>query len=286
MSVYEIITQKIIDELEKGICPWKKSWNPLGLAPMNYESKRAYSGINQILLSGYDSPYFLTFNQIKKMGAKLKKGSKSANVVYYNFYEKEIIDEFDEIQIEQKVALKYYNVFNATDIEGIKFELPQKIILNEFEKNQICENIINDYISNEGVNLSFDLGEAYYNQKDDRVNMPSLERFFSLEEYYGTFFHELVHSTGHKKRLNRNLGNFFDGVDEYSKEELIAEIGSAFLSNLAGIEAKSSFENSVSYIANWLKVLKNDKSLIITAAANAQKAADLIYKNNAFMQTA
>lgn len=286
MSVYEIITQKIIDELEKGICPWKKGWNPLGLAPMNYESKRAYSGINRILLSGYESPYFLTFNQIKKMDGRLKKGSKSANVVYYNFYEKEIFDEFDEIQIEQKVALKYYNVFNATDIEGINFEIPKKIVLNEFEKNQICENIINDYILSEGVKLSFDLGEAYYNHKNDCVNMPSLERFFSLEEYYGTFFHELVHSTGHKNRLNRNLGNFFDSSDEYSKEELIAEIGSAFLSNLAGIEAKSSFENSVSYIANWLKALKNDKTLIITAASNAQKAVDFIYKSNAFIKIA
>lgn len=276
MTVYELVTNRIISELENGVVPWRKPWVSGGL-PKNFVTKKAYRGINCLLLhlSGFVEPYYLTFQQIKKLGGSVKGGSRSQIVVYWNWIEsKTETDSKGEPVVHP--LLKYYRVFNIEQVTGITYESAVKQF-NEFEKNDQCEGIVTGYVDRpEITNLK---QQAFYNPAADIINLPVKESFASSQEYYATLFHELVHSTGHSKRLNRegvkDLNDF--GSEIYSKEELIAEIGASFLCARAGIE-NQTFKNSVAYIQGWLSVIKKDSKFLIHSATKAQKAADYILK--------
>lgn len=269
-KVYELITNQIIEKLEAGTIPWKRPFKN-GIA-VNWKTQKEYRGINTMLLDGGE---YATFKQISEAGGKVKKGEKSQIVVFWKLSKFKEKDEETGEEEEKKVPLlRYYRVFKVGEqTEGI--EPKRKDV--EFNHNPIeeGEKIIKDYINK--PSLTFKSGGAYYKPSSDVVNVPPLKDFISPEEYYSTFFHELVHSTGHRERLNRpgiaTLNPF--GSEKYSKEELVAEIGASMLCGVAGIE-NEVIDNSASYIQSWLNALKNDKTLIVHASQQAQKASDYI----------
>ena len=271
MSVYEKITQGIIEQLEQGTVPWRKPWR--STLPKNLVSEKPYRGINTIVLTmrGRTSPYWATFRQIKKAGGSVRKGERGTRIVYTNWFEV----EDDETGVERKIPfLKEYVVFNldqATGIEVQEDEPPAPITPIEQ-----CEEVARAMPS--PPTIRHDGGSsAFYRPPTDSVHLPIMDSFESAEGYYSTLFHELVHSTGHGSRLARKgvteITGF--GTDEYSNEELVAELGAAFLCGRTGI-APQTIENSAAYIDNWLAKLRSDKKLVVIAAAQAQKAVDLI----------
>lgn len=273
-NVYEIVTERIISLLERGVIPWKKPWKTNGkknVGAVNWFTGRAYNGVNQMLL-GWGGEW-ATFKQISDAGGKVKRGEKSQIVVFFMPYEK----ENDEGKIEKIPVLRSYNVFEInTQCEGLASkniqtdeEDAEDETLSTIER---AEAIVSGFMN--APEISFASGRAVYQPFFDRVTVPPLKDYNTAEEYYSTLFHELLHSTGSEKRLNRKFGRKF-GDEAYSKEELVAEIGATMLSATAGIE-QVTIENSASYIQGWLKALKDDKRLIVTAAGAAQKAADYI----------
>jgi len=271
-KVYDIINQRIIDLLEQNVIPWHKPWNASSNFPKNMVSKKEYRGINIFILasSPYSSPYWMTFNQIQSKGGHVIKGEKSMPVIFWKW-----LDKKDDDPGTGKIPmLRYYNVFNLDQTEGIETP-PTTEIINTFTPIEMAEQII------EGMPYRPEIrhggNRASYSPMLDFVKLPVPEAFQSPEEYYSTCFHELTHSTGHASRVGRKgvLEPSYFGSHEYSKEELVAEMGAAFLCGHTGIE-NITLNNSVAYLQGWLKALKSDKTLLIHAAAQAQKAADFI----------
>ena len=274
VNVYEMVTNKIIEQLEKGVVAWRKGWTGFADGAISRSTGKPYSFINQMMLS--KSGEYLTFNQVKEAGGKVRKGEKSEQVVFYSPLEIE-----DEAGNKKTIPyLKYYNVFHISQCDDVEPKYNIEEMKREFEPIETAERTIDGYCSTKNVKLIHQAGNrAFYAPMQDYVQLPKKEQFKSNVAYYETAFHELVHSTGHHTRLNRfesgvKLASF--GSEEYSKEELVAEIGSAFLLNNVGLEVKEIFENQASYIASWLKVLKNDKNLIVSAAGKAEKACKMI----------
>lgn len=274
-KVYDYVTQEIIRKMkEEKIAPWQKPW-VVG-NQVNYVTQKPYRGVNTLLLK--KSGEYLTFNQIKAAGGSIKKGSKSEMVIFFKPVDKKTAaSESDDEKKDKYVVLRYYKVFHISDTTGIKSKYKSKKINDPIIE---AEEIIKNYkecpdIQNNGTN------KAYYNPRLDYINIPSINNHNSSEEYYSTAFHEIIHSTGHKKRLGRFTDNKISafGNESYSKEELVAEIGSAYLSGITGIVQKT-IDNSVSYLNSWIKELENDSTLIVKAAAAAQKAADYIQNIN------
>jgi len=274
-SVYQYVTDKIINELQKGNIPWQKNWK--GQKAINYISRKEYRGINTLLLP-YPGEY-LTFKQVQEKGGTIKKGEKANMIVFYKWFEKEV-EEDGEMKLKKFPMLRYYNVFHISQCEGIESKLD--IFTPENENNIVekAEQIINNYVSREGLKYNIIIGSdrAYYNPAKDEVVLPDIKQFDRSENFYSTAFHELTHSTGHENRLNRQtvVKSHRFGSQDYSREELIAEIGSCFLNNQVGIDNSSVFKNNVAYIQGWLKALKDDVRLITVASGQAQKAINYI----------
>lgn len=270
MDIYGEITNRIIAEMEQGEIPWKKPWMASGLA-ISHTTGKPYSLLNQMLLGRAGE--YLTFKQVHAEGGCVRKGEKAKMVVFWKWLEKE--DE-ETGEVSQIPFLKYYNVFHIDQCEGITAKhvtsMPDVV-----EADTEAETIIADYVKREGVTIeNLEGNAAFYQPSTDRIVLPLLKQFAETAEYYSTAFHELTHSTGHMKRLARidSPANF--GSESYSKEELIAELGSAALVHHCGLETPSSFRNSAAYLQNWLSVLKNDKRFIVSAAGKAEKAVQLI----------
>jgi len=270
MDIYAEVTNRIISQMEQGIIPWQKPWVASGQA-ISRSTGKAYSLLNQMLL-GRGGEY-VTFNQCRQEGGKVKKGEKASMVVFWKFIEQE-----DEETGEKKQVpfLRYYNVFHIDQCEGLEAKrlpsLPQTA-----NADDAAENIIASYVQRSGVRVKHQEGDrAFYQPSSDSITLPLLAQFAETAEYYSTAFHELTHSTGHSTRLNRLEKVAFFGSEAYSKEELVAEIGAAALVNHAGLETANSFRNSAAYVQNWLKVLRDDKRFIVSAAGKAEKAVSLI----------
>lgn len=281
VDVYEKITNKVMDLLENGVVPWQKPWKGgISAMPSNFKSKRRYSGINLMFLSmvSYDftTPYFLTFKQAKEMGGMVKKGSTGFEIVYASKYFKTVEnEETGKKSKEERFVYKTSTVFNLDQIEGIEAPIENFDAL-EFSPIEEAEKLVNQAVKN-GIPAVIHKGhQAYYSPGLDRVVLPPQANFNSVNEYYSTLFHEMTHSTGHKDRLDREMNAHKFGDEIYSKEELTAEFGNLFMCGLCGIE--STVNNSVSYLKGWLKALKNDKKLLISAASKAQKAVDFMTK--------
>tara|TARA_R110002020_G_scaffold41530_1_gene122424 strand:+ start:275 stop:1162 length:888 start_codon:yes stop_codon:yes gene_type:complete len=286
-NVYEIVTEQVIEKIESGqLAPWQKPWKSVGHRPANLITKKPYKGINAFLLAfnDYESPYYLTYKQAKEKGGNVKKGEKANLVTYWQFLyfknDKPLPSKMPQAEKERiadkKIPLlKYYNVFNVEQCEGVEYPTIKACDLNENEKLANCESIIEAMPNKPG--LTFGGGRAFYRPATDNVTMPKLETFDGSSEYYSTFFHELAHSTGHSSRLNRQgieeIAAFGDAV--YSKEELIAEFTACFLCGETGI-LQRTVENSSAYLKSWLKVLKSDSKMLVTAASQAEKAANYI----------
>lgn len=284
-DIYAAITDRIIAELENGIIPWRKPWTGTTTGAISRETGRPYSLLNQMLL-GTPGEY-LTWNQVKKEGGSVKKGAKAKMVVFWKIYPREkknadgqtVTDSEGKPIMEGLPVLRYFNVFHIEDCEGIA---PKYTAENTKHADpiQYAEETFADYVSRSGVRFeNVRQDQAYYSPSLDLIRLPLMDQFPSTAEYYSTLFHEATHSTGHPKRLDRlpqdAIAAHF-GSEEYSKEELVAEIGAASILNVLGMETASTFKNSAAYIQSWLRALKNDKRMIVSAAARAEKAVKLI----------
>lgn len=276
ISVYEIVTNQIIEALEKGVVPWQAKHNALFIPPQNYSSGKPYRGINFFLLACFsDNPFWMTFKQLSAKGGTVKKGSKSRIVCFWKWIHK---DKNGKNLASEKGAyksipcLRYYRVFSADDIEGIEFVYPEKPELKPNQKIKKAESIVADT----GVRILRG-NQPLYNPSRDFIKMPEIGQFESSEYYYKTLFHELTHWTGHSSRLDRLESTKF-GSKKYSKEELVAEMGAAFLSSRCQI--KVDIEHSASYLNSWIGVLKGDSKMILSAAGKAQKAVDFILEKS------
>ena len=270
MDIYKEVTDRMITEMERGIIPWRKPWMACGKA-VSHTTGKPYSLLNQMLLG--KAGEYLTFKQVQQEGGYVRKGEKSHMIVFWKWVEQE--DE-ETGEVKQVPFLRYYNVFHIDQCEGIAARHMQPNT-SPASADQTAESIITDYIRREGVTVEHHEGDAaFYQPNADRIVLPLLAQFKETAEYYGTAFHELVHSTGHMKRLARLDSTAHFGGEAYSKEELVAEIGAAALVNHAGLETAHSFTNSAAYVQNWLQALKNDKRFIVSAAGKAEKAVNMI----------
>jgi len=276
MNVAEIVTERIVAQLEQGVAPWRKPWATVGHQwAANLISKRHYSGCNQFLLqvSGYSSPFWLTYKQASALGGNVKRGEKGTPVIYVGRAtdKKSTADEKKSFTF-----LKYFTVFNVEQCEGIDAHVPAPAVVDTTPKAKIerAEAIVTGYKNAPTIGTA---ANAWYRPATDHVGIPALDLFESADHYYSTLFHELGHSTGHVSRLDRKLDNGF-GSELYGKEELVAELTAAFLANTAGID---NIAANASYCKSWITVLKGDAKLLISAAAAAQKAFECIHPSAA-----
>jgi antirestriction protein ArdC len=270
-KVEQIITEKFIEALENGCVPWQKPWKG-GSCPKNIVTKKTYRGINLFLLSlmPYSSPYWMTFKQAKDKGGQVRKGEKSTLVVFWTMFKREDKKTGDEKTIPM---LRYYRVFNLEQVDGIDAPEDESFQPLDFQPLAEAESMISNYCERESLEIKFEQSRAFYSPSLDYVNMPSKESFISEDYYYSVCFHELAHSTGHSSRLNRLEPASF-GSDPYGKEELIAELASAFVCADLGID--NTFENSAAYLNSWIKTLKGDPKMLISASSKAKKAFDCL----------
>lgn len=276
-SVYEMVTDRIIEQLESGVIPWEKPWTGVRSGAFNRVSKKSYSLLNQMLLK-HEGEY-ATFKQWSDLGGKIRKGAKSEIVVFWKILP--VVEEQEDGTkvVKQIPLLKYINVFHISQVDGVEPLAQEK--LNDIEPIEQAESILQDYWTREHIAVEHIKGnKAFYSPMRDMIQLPLFEQFKDANEYYSTAFHESVHSTMKETRCNRaeerkdKIVAF--GSEEYSKEELVAELGSATIMNMIGIETRKSFRNSTAYIQSWLKVLRNDVKFIVSASSKAEKAVNYI----------
>jgi antirestriction protein ArdC len=296
-DIYQEITNMIIEVLEtkSANLKWQKSWISFrnGEMPRNAESNYAYRNFNSILLSlvadlrKYDYSSWLTFKQIKKLGGNVKKGQKATPILFWelfwfdekgNRYNSEQIKQFSKAQISNMTTrsfMKYHLVFNISQTVNLPEKFTQKaeveLPMPDFKRNSAAE----DLIYKTGAVIEFGGDEAYYSPASDIITMPIPEKFKGVEPYYSVLLHELSHWSGHKNRLDRSLYNQF-GSPEYAFEELIAELSSAYLCAELGFDLPIT--NNAAYIKSWLTKLKSDKTWVIKASSQAERAARFITK--------
>lgn len=275
MNVYQIVTDRIIAELEKGIIPWERPWTGVRDGAYSRATGKPYSLLNQFLL-GRPGEY-LTYKQAQQAGGQVRKGEKGSMVVFWKLDAKADKDgDTGELKIKQFPILRYYTVFHVDQCDDLepRFKEP---VLAPLDPIAEAEAVLRDYSTRCGVPIIQEKGNrAFYRPSEDAIHLPLMEQFSKQAEYYSVAFHESVHSTGHKSRLNRLDDNSRFGNEVYSKEELVAEMGAACILHELGIETDSSFRNSAAYIQNWLHVLKDDPKMVVHAAGKAEKAVKLI----------
>ena len=314
-DIYKMITDKIIKMLKSTkASDYKKTWkDDAFFIPLNYDSKKPYRGVNRLLLQerigfagAFRNPYFLTFKQIKKHKGTLKKGAKGYEVIYYSIRyvvpadknsgrkaysstnAQKVLDflhkyNLPESEVTRIPMIRYYNVYNGADIENMDFKLDElqigRAVPDSATENRAAQLIVENYPNPPAI--KYGGNEAYYSPARDYIKLPKQEQFDTVNAYYRTLFHELTHSTGHKKRLNRGIHFLLD--DDYAKEELVAEFGAVFLSAWAGIMWYNN-KNHAAYLKGWnsaIKEAQNDNKFLMRAASLAQQATDYILNLNA-----
>ena len=276
MNVYEIVTDQVTAALERGTVPWQRPW--ADGEHQSLASGKAYRGVNPLLLDiaavehEYASPYWLTYKQAVARGGNVKKGEHATLVVFWNRFLPKDQAALPEDEQRRRMVLRYYRVFNAAgQCEGI--DVPETKT-RDVVPVDAAESLITRYVDDGGPRLEIraDSG-ACYSPVTDVVNVPPAERFTDDDAYYSTVLHELTHSTGHKSRLDRDIVTTF-GAPSYAREELVAELGSAYLSRVVGLDP--TVEQSAAYLKGWIAALKDDPKLIVQASGKAQRAADMI----------
>jgi antirestriction protein ArdC len=275
-DIYAEVTDRIVSALEQGTVPWRRPWTASAESHRNPVSGTIYRGINPFLLEltamerSYADPRWLTFRQARTLGGAVRKGEKSTMVVFWKMLRGVDRETGQERTIP---LLRQYRVFNVAQCDGL--ELASEEERETFDPIDRCVEIIaampNAPTIDHGGN------RAFYVPAMDAVQMPRFEQFVSAESYYATTFHELAHSTGHESRLKRPgiMDRHSFGDDDYSKEELVAEMSAAMLCGVAAI-SPPTIDQSAAYIASWLRALKDDRKLLVSAAGQAQRAADYI----------
>ncbi len=294
VDYYQIVTNRIIELLEQGVPPWRKTWGSYGLAK-NYATGHTYSGINMLMLNlvaPYDVPLYMSRKQLHERGGKIKRGSSAEWVYYYGDYHKDADGKtVPKNAVEKREAggeelrhvrfLKSFPVYNVSGIEGIEIEVPTMPVRDN-KPIDACELFLQN-LAPSPIFSSEQIDRAFYSKSLDAIRVPDMKYFGASEQYYATIFHEIVHWTGHEKRMNRigitdEQATF--GTALYSEEELIAEMGASYLCAINGIDLEAITENSAAYISGWMARLKEDKKMIFRVAAKAQQAIDFLVKND------
>jgi antirestriction protein ArdC len=282
-TIHQTVTDRMIAALQAGTVPWRKPWQAAAGQPRSMSTGQPYRGINPFLLGlaaaeeGYRSPYWGTYRQISELGGQVRRAERSTLVVFWKQARAEQRDpQTSELTVKQLPVLRYYRVFNAAQADRLPGRFyPQPGNCGEIAQPQA---VLDGYLAN-GPGLMHVAGDrADYHPATDTIRLPLRAQFPAPEGYYATAFHEAGHSTGHPGRLNRPGIAAFDhfGSGRYAREELIAQMTSSLLCAQTGIDDPATFANSASYIAGWLRALDNDHRLVITSAASAQRASDLI----------
>jgi antirestriction protein ArdC len=277
-DLYAEVSARIIAELEKGAAPWVKPWSasPGANTPCNAASNRPYSGCNVVLLwmaqaAGYRTPRFLTFKQALELGGNVRRGERGTKVYFVK--QLQVRDEDADVNVSARLIpiMREYTVFNVDQCEN----LPDSVtagkpirVRNPGARNDLAE----EFLRTTGADIREGYGEAYYVPSRDFISMPAFETFKGADHFYSTVFHELTHWTAHGSRLDRDLKNRF-GSRDYAAEELIAELGAAFLCAEFGFDGDV---RNAGYIASWIELLKANKRAFFTACSQASKAADYL----------
>jgi antirestriction protein ArdC len=283
-DIYTRITEKIIANLEAGTRPWHKPWNAEHLAgritrPLRHNGI-AYRGLNIILLwaasvvHGYAAPTWMTYRQALELGGQVRKGSKGQLVIYADKMRKTETDDAGQDREVEIPFMKGYTVFNVDQVEGLPetyYEVAEPM-LESAERDAAAEA----FFTATKADIRHGGNQAFYAVDPDYVQMPPFETFESQEAYFATLGHEITHWTRHPKRLDRSFGRKRWGDEGYAQEELVAELGAAFLAADLGLSPEPRDEHAA-YIAHWLEGLRNDKRFIFQAAAHAQKAVDYLH---------
>ena len=265
-TIINEITDKIIARLDQGELPWQMPFKTgAGGLPHNPVSKTRYRGFNIFALwaEGYSDSRWMTFKQVKKAGGQVRKGQKGTRIVFWKFIKKE--EDGKEVNIP---LLRYYTVFN----------IQQTTLEEDMDFTPSSHEIVNDYLTREDISLKPALGRAFYRPSTDTIHLPKDDDFINDDHRLSTLFHEAIHSTGHKSRLDRLSSDTYHNKAEYSKEELVAEFGSAMLCALTGTATEDVIDNSAAYIQSWRKTIKDNPDWIYKACQLAQKAVDYIEK--------
>ena len=272
-TIYQEVTDQIISEIEKGAMPWVKPWKADSSCEKNIASKKEYNGINRLILAmmthfkGYQSPFYGSFKQWQDLGGTVRKGEKGTKIVFYKPVSVEKTNDQGESENFAYSCLKTYYVFNADQVDGI-----------EIAKPEVSPRVYNpapaldDRILKTGANIKHGGSSAFFSPMGDFIGMPNRDTFNDDSSYYATVLHELTHWSGAQHRLDRDLSGKF-GNSKYAFEELVAELGAAFLCQDYQIQGEL---RHAGYIQNWLTCLRENNQAIFKAAALAQKAADYI----------
>jgi len=283
-SVMDMVTDRVIKALEEGTIPWQRPWILPNRGAFNRVSGKKYSLLNQLILE-HEGEY-ASWKQWSKIGGIIDPTERPEILVFWKWPDIEEDNEKSDDNEEQKderkkrvPILRYHRVYHISQVKGVEPIESKEDIRYNHQPIEKAEKIFAEYITREGIifDEDGDYREAYYSPSQDLLHIPDMSLFKSPEMYYGTIAHELVHSTGSLKRLNREgLKKVSFGSEKYSQEELIAEVGAAALMSMAGLETDKSFNNSMAYINGWLNRLKRDKRMIIFAASQAEKAINYI----------
>lgn len=286
MNVYEIVTERIIKQMQQGIIPWEKPWHGDDRSgAVSYTTGKPYSLINQMLL-GREGEW-LTRRQILELDGSIKEGVEPGIVVFYKKlkYKLNAESEADETETEEMEStsrtrtiplLRYYNVWHIDDVEGVESRM-SAAASKAPDPDEEAERIVMGYIER-NIPLRLEIkhtDRAFYSPATDTVEVPEITQYTKAPEYYSTMFHELIHSTGIKSRLDRPMEGAF-GSKPYAREELVAEMGAAMLLSRIGLRERRTERNSVAYLQNWIQVLRNDDRAMVWAASRAEKAARYI----------
>ena len=279
IDLYQVVTDAIIAKLESGVCPWSPGWASAKLSRPLRSCGIPYQGVNVVILwfaaleAGYTSPFWLTFEQAKKLGGSVRKGEKSSRVVFFQPVVKSEESASGETLTKSFPILKSYCVFNANQIDGLPdhfYPKGESVEINAGERIASFD----EFVKATGAHVVEEGNQAKYSRVADRVSVPPFAQFASPEDYASTLAHELIHWTGVPGRLDRQLGKRF-GDAQYAAEELVAELGAAFILADLGI-CSVPRDDHANYLASWLKVLKADKRALFSASALASKAAEYL----------
>jgi antirestriction protein ArdC len=270
------IADRILAAMETGVLPWVRPWSSTNAGlPKNARTKRAYSGANVILLwitqqeHGYSSNQWLTFKQAQELGGSVRKGEKSTSITFVSRFEK----SDDAGNVASIPFLKSFNVFNIEQCDGLDLDAPAPLAINPDERDAACDA----FIAATGAVIHYGGDRAFYRPSGDEIRLPAFERFDSRANYYATALHELVHWTGAESRCNRQFGKRF-GDNAYAAEELVAELGAAFLCAELGLDAVTQH---AAYIQHWIELVKSDPQAFMTAASKASAAVEFLRKQGA-----
>ena len=278
-ETYERITNQIVSLIDSdGLLPWQKPWNGTAEFARSMSSGKLYNGINRWVLTltaqanGW-SPWFGTYKQITELGGQVRKGEKSSTAILWKPVKK-VVDGVED----SFLILRTFNVFSASQADGLPEKFYAKPEGNDFELDLDAQGVFDAYTEAYGIPVSYGGGQAFYQPKADSITLPLVETFKGSAEFHATAFHEAAHSTGHASRLNRPGVVDFDhfGSHNYSREELVAELGSALVLGALGLDNPKLIENQAAYLKSWKSALKDDPQAIVWAAGRAEKAANLI----------